>query len=265
MSTTRTSAPRRSDIRRRVPTWRVPLALVALSLIPVVAGSVRLADLSTGSTHMPQDAHHPDTPVALVVHIVSATAFSLLGAFQFSAGLRRRHARWHRAAGRVLVPTGLVVALSALWLTLVYPTEAGTGPVLLLVAPAVRARDDGVPRPGIPHRSRPEVPVPSRLDDPRLRARARRRHPGRHHRRRGGDARHQHRRDRRRHRCRMGGQPRRRRSHRPVAASAAVGPHAGEDVMTYLAPEHHPAPASTRPCPHVTRHARSQEEPDDHR
>jgi uncharacterized membrane protein len=130
MSTTRTSAPRRSDIRRRVPTWRVPQALVALSLIPVVAGSVRLADLSTGSTHMPQDAHHPDTPVALVVHIVSATAFSLLGAFQFSAGLRRRHARWHRAAGRVLVPTGLVVALSALWLTLVYPTEAGTGPVL---------------------------------------------------------------------------------------------------------------------------------------
>jgi uncharacterized membrane protein len=130
MSTTRTSAPRRSDIRRRVPAWRVPLALVALSLIPVVAGTVRLADLSTGSTHMPQDAHHPDTPVALVVHIVSATAFSLLGAFQFSAGLRRRHARWHRAAGRVLVPTGLVVALSALWLTLVYPTEAGTGPVL---------------------------------------------------------------------------------------------------------------------------------------
>lgn len=130
MSTTRTAAPRLVPPRRRVPTWRVPLALVALSLIPVIAGSVRLTDLSTGSTHMPQDTHHPDMPVALIVHIVSATVYSLLGAFQFSAGLRRHHARWHRAAGMVLVPTGLAVALSALWLTLVYPTEAGTGPVL---------------------------------------------------------------------------------------------------------------------------------------
>jgi uncharacterized membrane protein len=130
MSTTREAPPRLVPPRRRVPTWRVPLALVTLSLIPVIAGSVRLTDLSTGSTHMPQDAHHPDMPVALIVHIVSATVYSMLGAFQFSAGLRRRHARWHRAAGRVLVPTGLAVALSALWLTLVYPTEAGTGPVL---------------------------------------------------------------------------------------------------------------------------------------
>ena len=79
---------------------------------------------------MPQDAHHPEMPVALVVHIVSATAYSLLGAFQFSAGLRRRHARWHRTAGRVLVPMGLAVALSALWLTVVYPTEVNTGPLL---------------------------------------------------------------------------------------------------------------------------------------
>ncbi|WP_297735319.1 DUF2306 domain-containing protein [Nocardioides sp.] len=113
-----------------MPTWPVPLALVALSLIPVIAGAVRLTDLSTGSTHMPQDAHHPEMPVALIVHIVSATAYSVLGAFQFSAGLRRRHARWHRTAGRVLVPLGLAVALSALWLTLVYPTEVNTGPLL---------------------------------------------------------------------------------------------------------------------------------------
>jgi uncharacterized membrane protein len=130
MSITRPTAPGVVPAVRRVPTWRVPLALVALSVIPVIAGSVRLTDLSTGSTHMPQDAHHPEMPVALIVHIVSATVYSLLGAFQFSAGLRRRHAAWHRAAGRVLVPTGLAVALSALWLTLVYPTEAGTGPVL---------------------------------------------------------------------------------------------------------------------------------------
>lgn len=130
MSTTFTVTPPPPRTRRTPPTWPVPLALVALSLVPVIAGAVRLTDLSTGSTHMPQDAHHPEMPVALVVHIVSATAYSLLGAFQFSAGLRRRRPGWHRAAGRVLVPMGLVVALSAVWLTLVYPAEANTGPLL---------------------------------------------------------------------------------------------------------------------------------------
>jgi uncharacterized membrane protein len=130
MSTTRTASPRVVPARRRVPTWRVPLALVALSLIPVVAGALRVTDVTTGSTFMPEDAHHPSVPVALVVHIVSATVYSLVGAFQFSAGLRRRRPRWHRRAGRVLVPVGLAVAASAVWMTLVYPTEPGSGPLL---------------------------------------------------------------------------------------------------------------------------------------
>jgi uncharacterized membrane protein len=129
MTTTRTEHPTPTT-RPRTPTWRVPLALVALSLVPVVAGSLRLADLSTGSTFMPQDAHHPAMPVALVVHIASAVGYSLLGAFQFSTGLRRRRPGWHRAAGRVLVPLGLAVAGSAVWLTVVYPTEGHTGPLL---------------------------------------------------------------------------------------------------------------------------------------
>jgi uncharacterized membrane protein len=130
MSTTRTASPRVVPARRRVPTWRVPLALVALSLIPVVAGALRVTDVTTGSTFMPADAHHPSVPVALVVHIVSATLYSLVGAFQFSAGLRRRRPRWHRAAGRVLVPMGLAVAGSALWMTIGYPREVHTGPLL---------------------------------------------------------------------------------------------------------------------------------------
>ena len=129
MSTTRTAHPT-PGTRPRTPTWRVPLVLVALSLVPVVAGSLRLTDLSTGTTFMPKDAHHPAMPIALVVHIASAIGYSLLGAFQFSTGLRRRKPGWHRAAGRVLVPLGLAVAGSAVWLTLAYPTEANTGSLL---------------------------------------------------------------------------------------------------------------------------------------
>ncbi len=129
MSTANSTRPARVAVRR-ASTWRVPLALVALCLVPVVAGSLRLTDLSTGSTFMPVKAHHPAIPVALVVHIVCAVSYSLLGALQFSAGLRRRRPQWHRAAGRALVPLGLGVAGSAVWMTLVYPSEVGTGPLL---------------------------------------------------------------------------------------------------------------------------------------
>ena len=57
----------------------------------------------------------------MVIHIVSATVFAILGAFQFSARLRRRHRAWHRRAGRIVMIAGLGVALSALWLNQFYP------------------------------------------------------------------------------------------------------------------------------------------------
>jgi hypothetical protein len=44
----------------------------------------------------------------------------VLGAFQFSPGIRGRHPRWHRYAGRILVPIGLVAALSGMWMALTY-------------------------------------------------------------------------------------------------------------------------------------------------
>jgi uncharacterized membrane protein len=65
--------------------------------------------------------------VPVVVHIACAVLYAVLGAFQFSARLRRRRPGWHRVAGRALVVLGLAVAFSALWLTLFYPRQPGTG------------------------------------------------------------------------------------------------------------------------------------------
>jgi len=59
------------------------------------------------------------------VHIVCAVLYSVLGAFQFSNGLRRRRPNWHRVAGRVVVGLGLAVAFSALWMTAFYPHIPG--------------------------------------------------------------------------------------------------------------------------------------------
>lgn len=108
----------------RTSTWRVPIALVALGTIPVIAGSLRLVDLSTGSAVMPPNPRFSASPLPVVIHIVCATVFAMVGAFQFSAGLRRRHRVWHRRAGRVVMVAGLGVALSALWLNQFFPRAA---------------------------------------------------------------------------------------------------------------------------------------------
>lgn len=109
--------------------WLVPVALISLSLVPAVAGTARLTQLASGEA-TPNTARFFDSPVPVVLHIVAALLYSLLGAFQFSPGFRRRHRGWHRRAGRMLLPGAMVVALSGLWMTLTYPWPAGDGEVL---------------------------------------------------------------------------------------------------------------------------------------
>lgn len=111
-------------------TWKVPAALVALSLVPTLAGTVRLLELGTGSEATSANARFFAHPIATSIHIVSSLVFALLGAFQFSDGIRQGFPRWHRNAGRVLVPAGLVMALSGLWLTLRMPPAPYDGPAL---------------------------------------------------------------------------------------------------------------------------------------
>jgi uncharacterized membrane protein len=72
------------------------------------------------------------SPVPVFVHVLSAVPYAVLGAFQFSSRLRRRHPRWHRASGRVVVVLGLLVALSGLWMTLFYARQPGTGELSFL-------------------------------------------------------------------------------------------------------------------------------------
>ena len=106
-------------------TWRVPAALLLLLAIPLVSGSLRLLEVAGGPAVLPMNPRTAASPVALVLHVVGAAVFGVVGGFQFSARLRRRHRDWHRRAGRVLVGAGLVVAGSGLWLTLVHPEAPG--------------------------------------------------------------------------------------------------------------------------------------------
>jgi uncharacterized membrane protein len=123
-------------------TWRVPAALVILSIVPVVAGSLRLLEVAGGPQLLPANPRIDAMPAPVVVHIVAAALYALLGAFQFSARLRRRRPNWHRTSGRMLVAAGLIVAVSGLWMTLFY-TGAPGGDLLwtirLLVGSAIAA------------------------------------------------------------------------------------------------------------------------------
>ena len=101
-----------------------------LSLVPALAGSARLAQLGGGAEVTADNARFFTAPAPVVLHIVAAIVYSILGAFQFSPGFRRRHRGWHRAAGRILVPCAAIVALSGLWMTLTYPWPPGDGLVV---------------------------------------------------------------------------------------------------------------------------------------
>jgi Predicted membrane protein (DUF2306) len=110
--------------------WLVPVGLLILSFIPIAAGAFRLSQLAGAAAITPANARFFASPLPVVLHILSVTIFSLLGAFQFDPGFRRRRPAWHRAAGWILIPSGLVAALSGLWMTLFYPWIEGDGVIL---------------------------------------------------------------------------------------------------------------------------------------
>lgn len=105
--------------------WGVPVALVVLSLVPLVSGTVRLVEVFGGPAIMPDNPRVTASPAPVVLHVAGALLYALIGAFQFSTRLRRRHRSWHRGAGRVAAAAGLVVALSGLWLTAFYADAPG--------------------------------------------------------------------------------------------------------------------------------------------
>ncbi|MFF2371192.1 DUF2306 domain-containing protein [Agromyces sp. NPDC058110] len=123
-----TAAPSR---RSRRPEWLAPAGLIALTLVPMAAGTSRLAQLGSGAQVTAENARFFDSPVPVIAHIIGSTVFLLVGALQFAPSLRRR--RWHRLAGRVVAPAGLVSAASGLWMAVAYDLPSNSGLALMLI------------------------------------------------------------------------------------------------------------------------------------
>ena len=101
--------------------WKVPLVLVFISAIPLAAGTARLLGLTGNPEINTENARFVAAPFPVIVHILSTSLFSILGAFQFSSGLRQRNPGWHGVSGRIVVASGIFAALTGLWMTVMYP------------------------------------------------------------------------------------------------------------------------------------------------
>lgn len=124
MTTQQASAPasiEKSQPKRDRRGWLTAAGLILLSLVPIAAGAMRVTELAVGAEITEGNARFFDSPVPVIAHIVGATVFCLLGAFQFVPGLRRGRPSWHRIAGRILVPAGLVAASTGMWMAVFYP------------------------------------------------------------------------------------------------------------------------------------------------
>ena len=101
--------------------WWVPVGLIFLSIIPLIFGALRLNELANGAEITPGNARFFASPSPVVIHIIASAVYALLGALQFVGRLWQRGSKWHRWVGRFLVPVGLLVGFSGVWMTLFYP------------------------------------------------------------------------------------------------------------------------------------------------
>ena len=106
--------------KTRTPWW-VPAGLILLSVIPLTFGAIRLIQLMSGAEITPANARFFASPSPVVIHIISSAIYALFGASQFVSRLWQRGIKWHRWVGRLLLPFGLLVGFSGLWMTVFYP------------------------------------------------------------------------------------------------------------------------------------------------
>ena len=115
--------------RQRGAGWLLPAGLITFGLIPILANALRRVALAVGAAGSSSgDGGGMSLPV--ILHVVGATVFVVLGALQFSAGFRRRRPSWHRIAGRVAILAALLAAGSGLWLA--FATLSDSSPLLFL-------------------------------------------------------------------------------------------------------------------------------------
>src|SRR5580698_2924203 len=106
-----------SRLDRRV--WIASLVLCAIGAAAAARGIVAIVTTpsTTASDLARLDQHFRAKAGMTLLHIVPSLLFVCLVPLQFVGSLRIRHPQLHRWSGRVIMFLGVVVGLSALWLS----------------------------------------------------------------------------------------------------------------------------------------------------
>jgi Predicted membrane protein (DUF2306) len=103
------------------------VVLLILNFVPIGAGIIRMWGMQTLTE---ENTRFLVAPLATVLHIVGSSVFGLVGIGQFIRRLRGGPASWHRRVGWILAFSGLISAISGLWMTAVFPHGEGDSRLL---------------------------------------------------------------------------------------------------------------------------------------
>lgn len=106
--------------------------LFLLTVVPIAAGIYRLFQLNRGLI-LPDNTRFFADPWPLILHVCSVSFYCVFGAFQFSPSLRRCFLSFHRILGHLTFFSGLMAALTGLWMTQFYPSANYDGATLYMV------------------------------------------------------------------------------------------------------------------------------------
>jgi uncharacterized membrane protein len=123
----------KTKARKARVAWYVPAALILLSIIPLTSGAFRLIELAKGAEITASNSRFFASPSPVIFHIVGACVYALLGALQFVSRFWQKGTSWHRIVGRLVVPCGLMVGLSGIWMTLFYSLPPNDGDLLYVL------------------------------------------------------------------------------------------------------------------------------------
>lgn len=105
--------------------WAILVFIVVYSFIPTFGGLVRVFELAGGPAIAPFNPRAIAVPLPIILHLLGSFVFCLLGAIQFIPSIRRTSPALHRKAGRLVAVSGLLAALTGLWMTHFYTFPAG--------------------------------------------------------------------------------------------------------------------------------------------
>ncbi len=108
-------------------------SLIVLSFIPVVGGTFRVFEIFGSPAVLPVNPRISNDPLPALLHVFGAVPFCILGAFQFLPSIRQYTPERHRFNGRIVALTGILSAVSGLWMTHYYALPIGLQGSLLYI------------------------------------------------------------------------------------------------------------------------------------